>query len=118
MFSDGESAATGSDFGGGIGGDRSDGGRGNEDDYTPTVSVAVKSCLAGADPFLPCINGHAMAAIEQTESMDSVRLDSGLEISRLPGDEGLSPRGVYTLGKSQVRHACNIILRIPEYFHG
>jgi len=68
--------------------------------HTPTISTAVKSCLAGADPFLPCINEQAMAAIEQTESMDSVLLDSGLEISRRPSTEAFAaPRGVYSLGK-------------------
>jgi len=91
-----------------VGGSVGDGGGGNEDDlddrhhtlHTSTVSTAVKSCLAGADPFLPCINEQAMAAIEQTESMDSVVLDSGLEISRRPGTEAFAaPRGVYSLGK-------------------
>jgi len=111
LFSDGQSAAGGPDVGGGgrVGGGAGDGGGGSEDDLdddhhhdlrTPTVSTAVKSCLAGADPFLPCINERAMAAIEQTESMDSVLLDSGLEISRRPGTESFAaPRGVYSLGK-------------------
>lgn len=94
--------------GGRVGGNVGDGGGDNEDDiddqrhslHTSTVSTAVKSCLAGADPFLPCINEQAMAAIEQTESMDSVLLDSGLEISRRPGTEAFAaPRGVYSLGK-------------------
>ncbi|XP_060839433.1 uncharacterized protein LOC132920784 [Rhopalosiphum padi] len=95
MFSDGQSSD--SDVGGNV----DDGERSSEnnDPLTPTVSTAIKSCLAGADPFLPCINGHAMAAIEQTESMDSVLLDSGLEISRRPGGEAFAaPRGVYSLG--------------------
>lgn len=92
--------------GGRVGGSVGDAGGGGEDvldddhRHTLTVSTAVKSCLAGADPFLPCINEQAMAAIEQTESMDSVLLDSGLEISRRPGTESFAaPRGVYSLGK-------------------
>ncbi|XP_022178634.1 uncharacterized protein LOC111039422 [Myzus persicae] len=103
LFSDGQS--TGGldvDGGGRVGGSVGDGGGGSEDDHhphTPTISTAVKSCLAGADPFLPCINEQAMAAIEQTESMDSVLLDSGLEISRRPSTDAFAaPRGVYSLG--------------------
>jgi len=104
LFSDGQSAGVPD-----VGGSVSDGGGGSEDVFdddhlqnlhTATVSTAVKSCLAGADPFLPCINEQAMAAIEQTESMESVVLDSGLEISRRPGTESFAaPRGVYSLGK-------------------
>lgn len=104
LFSDGQSTGGGGRVGDSLG----DGGGSSENDlgddhhdlHTPTVSTAVKSCLAGADPFLPCINEQAMAAIEQTESMDSVLLDSGLEISRRPGTESFAaPRGVYSLGK-------------------
>ncbi|XP_060879344.1 uncharacterized protein LOC132951584 [Metopolophium dirhodum] len=102
LFSDGGPNGGG---GGRVGGSVGDAGGGSEDVldddhlHTLTVSTAVKSCLAGADPFLPCINEQAMAAIEQTESMDSVLLDSGLEISRRPGTESFAaPRGVYSLG--------------------
>lgn len=70
-----------------------------EDDKTLTVSSVVKGCLAGADPFLPCINERAMAALEQTETMDTVRLDPGLEIARPLDAEGIAPRGVYSFGK-------------------
>ncbi|XP_003244008.1 uncharacterized protein LOC100575455 [Acyrthosiphon pisum] len=109
LFSDGQSAGGPDVAGGGrVGGSVGDGGGGSEevldddhlhDLHTLTVSAAVKSCLAGADPFLPCINEQAMAAIEQTESRDSVLLDSGLEISRRPGTESFAaPRGVYSLG--------------------
>lgn len=74
---------------------------GNDDnDRSLTVSTAVRSCLTGIDPFLPCINERAMAAIEQSETMDTVRLDSGLEISRQHGDGVLAPREVYSFGKS------------------
>lgn len=86
---------------------------GNDDDKTLTVSSMVKSCLAGADPFLPCINERAMAAIEQTESMDAVRLDSGLEIFRQPGSEAFAPRGVYTFGKP--RRAIRAFLHHPYH---
>jgi len=104
LFSDGQSVGgdghVGDSVGDGGGSSENDLGDDNRDLHTPTVSRAVKSCLAGVDPFLPCINEQAMAAIEQTESMDSVLLDSGLEISRRPDTESFAaPRGVYSLGK-------------------
>lgn len=70
-------------------------------DKTLTVSSMVRSCLAGVDPLLPCLNEHAMAAIEQTESMDTVRLDTDLEIARQHGAESMAPRGTYSFGKEQ-----------------
>ncbi|VVC33492.1 Protein of unknown function DUF1676 [Cinara cedri] len=87
-------------FGGGGGGDSgfNDDGGGGDDRKTLTVSSAVKSCLAGVDPFLPCINERAMAALERTESADALLLDPGLEIARQPGDETPAPRGVYSFG--------------------
>lgn len=86
MFSEGSAGDSGVD--------------GDGEDKTFTISTMVKSCLVGADPFVPCINERAMAALEQTESMDAVRLDSGLEISRQPGGaETIAPRGVYSFGK-------------------
>lgn len=102
LFSDGQTSS--SDVGGGRVGVSVDDDNGssenNDHHHTPMVSTAIKSCLAGADPFLPCINEHAMAVIEQTETMDSVLLDSGLEISRRPDIEAFAaPRGVYSLGK-------------------
>ncbi|XP_025197899.1 uncharacterized protein LOC112596435 [Melanaphis sacchari] len=97
LFSDSDGHSSDSDVGGDVGDD--DRGSENNDHLNPMVSTAIKSCLAGADSFLPCINGHAMAAIEQTESMDSVLLDSGLEISKSPSVEAFAaPRGVYSLG--------------------
>lgn len=90
-FSEG-SVEDGAGFGNGLG----DG----PGDKTLTVSSMVKSCLAGVDPFLPCINERAMAAIEQTESMDTVRLDADLEIARQRGAEAAAaPRGTYSFGK-------------------
>lgn len=68
-------------------------------DKTLTISSMVRTCLAGIDPFLPCINERAMAAIEQTESMDTVRLDTDLEIARQHGAESMEPKGIYSFGK-------------------
>lgn len=98
LFSDGQTS--GSNAGGGRVGVSVDDDDGSSENRNPMVSTAIKSCLAGADPFLPCINEHAMAVIEQTETMDSVLLDSGLEISKRPDVETFAaPRGVYSLGK-------------------
>ncbi|KAF0770968.1 Uncharacterized protein FWK35_00015391 [Aphis craccivora] len=97
LFSDGQTS--GSNAGGGRVGVSVDDDDGSSENRNPMVSTAIKSCLAGADPFLPCINEHAMAVIEQTETMDSVLLDSGLEISKRPDVETFAaPRGVYSLG--------------------
>jgi len=120
LFSDGQSSGGqdvdgGGRVGGSVGDDGGDSGDDHHDDLrTTTISTAVKSCLAGADPFLPCINEQAMAAIEQTESMDSVLLDSGLEISRRPSTEAFAaPRGVYSLGKPA--HCRRVPRRIYMY---
>lgn len=74
--------------------------RGDDDyDQTFAVSSMAKSCLAGADPLLSCFNERAMAALERAETMETVRLDAGLELARRPGPEGVAPRGVYSFGK-------------------
>lgn len=90
LFSEGTAdadAGNGFDFGG-------------PDETATVVGSALRGCLVGADPFLPCVNGRAMAALERTESMDSVRLDSGLEMAKSPdADDTFLPRGAYSFGE-------------------
>jgi len=69
---------------------------GGEGDARYETAAAIRSCLSGIGPFVPCVNERAMAALERAESEDAVRLDAGLEIARA---EGFAPRGVYSFGE-------------------
>lgn len=63
-----------------------------------TFGATVRHCLAGVDPFLPCVNERAMAALELAESEDSMSLGSDLEMT-VTAPEDLAPKGVYSIGK-------------------
>lgn len=68
----------------------------DEADRTPTaIGATVRHCLAGVDPFLPCVNERAMAALRLAESADSMSLGPDLEMAAAD----LAPKGVYSIGK-------------------
>ncbi|XP_050437140.1 uncharacterized protein LOC126843576 [Adelges cooleyi] len=69
----------------------------NSDEATLSVDAAVKSCLSGPEEFVPCLNERAMDTLEHAESVDAVRLLSGLKLTKPVEVVAPAPRGVYSL---------------------
>lgn len=105
----------------------------SDDDGGPYADVAdrtsaafaatARHCLAGVDPFLPCVNERAMAALELAEAADSMSLGPDLEMA-VATPEDLAPKGVYSIGKPardgaesiQVTDILDLVNRQNDFF--